>query len=56
MYYIYIYIYIYIYVAMFYTRSLLGWLETRLAQITLDYLNMTSLELFIIQFSLATLR
>ena len=49
--YIYIYIYTYTYISpgpmekhgsstVSYTRNILGWLETRLGQITLTYLNM----------------
>ena len=43
--YIYIYIYIYVYVAEV-MRILLGWLETRLAEITLNYLTIAQAVLF----------
>ena len=39
--YVYIYIYIYIYIHIhLYEELMLGWLETRLAQIALDYLKL----------------
>ena len=37
----YIYIYIYIYTHILYMNNFFGWLETRLAQMTLNYLSIT---------------